>query len=73
MMDNNYKMYVWAPLISEKFEFYEGTVGFVYKQFISPKTGVPSLQDLMPDDLRCSSCTNNRNKVQNKCNALESS
>ena len=35
--------------------------------------GVPNLQDLMPDDLRWSRCNNNRNKVHNKCNALESS
>ena len=36
-------------------------------------TGVPSLQDLMPDDLRWSWCNNNRNKVHNTCNMLESS
>ena len=34
---------------------------------------VPSLQARMPDDLRWSWCNNNRNKVHNKCNALESS
>ena len=34
---------------------------------------VPNLQDLMPDDLRWSRCNNNRNKVHNKCNVLESS
>ena len=33
-------------------------------------SGVPNLQDLMPDDLRWS-C--NRNKVHNKCRVLESS
>ena len=37
------------------------------------KTGVPSLWDLMPDELRWSWCDYNRNKVNNKCNALESS
>ena len=37
-----------------------------------PRSGVPSLQDLMPDDLRWS-WYNNRNKVHNKCNMLESS
>ena len=36
-------------------------------------SGVPELSDLMPDDLRWSGCNNNRNKVHNKCNALESS
>ena len=36
------------------------------------KEGVPNLWDLMPDDLRWSRCNNNRNKVQNKCNVLES-
>ena len=35
--------------------------------------GVPSFQDLMPDDLRWSWCNNKRNKAHNKCNALESS
>ena len=35
--------------------------------------GVPNLWDLTPDDLRWSSCNNNRNKGHNKCNALESS
>ena len=34
-------------------------------------TGVPSLQDLMPDDLRRSGCNNNRNKMHNKRNVLE--
>ena len=33
---------------------------------------VLNLQDLMPDDLRCSWCYNSRNKPCNKCNALES-
>ena len=28
---------------------------------LSSKTGVPNLQDLMPDDLSWSSCNNNRN------------
>ena len=40
---------------------------------LSSRAGVPNLQDLMPDDLRWSWCNNNRNKVQNKCNVLESS
>ena len=31
------------------------------------------LQDLMPDDLRWSCCSNNRNKAHHKCNVLESS
>ena len=34
---------------------------------------VPSLRDLMPDDLRRRWCNNDRKKVHNKCNALESS
>ena len=33
--------------------------------------GVPNLQDLLPDALR-SWCNNNRNKMHNKCNTLES-
>ena len=37
------------------------------------KAGVPNLWDLMPDDLRGNWCNNNRNKVHNKCNVLESS
>ena len=41
--------------------------------FLWSKTGVPSLWYLMPDELRWSWCDNNRNKVNNKCNALESS
>ena len=35
-------------------------------------TGVPNLQDLMPDGLRQSWCNQNRNKEHNKCNPLES-
>ena len=35
--------------------------------------GVPLLQEQMPDDLRRRWCNNNRNKVHNKYNALESS
>ena len=35
--------------------------------------GAPNLQGLMLDDLRWSSCNNDRNKVHNKCNTLESS
>ena len=34
--------------------------------------GVHSPWDLMPDDLRWIWCNNNRNKVHNKCNELES-
>ena len=37
------------------------------------RSGVPNLQDLMPDDLRWSWRNNNRNKVHNKFDALESS
>ena len=38
------------------------------------RTGLPSLGDLMPDDLRWSWCNNNsRNKAHNKYKALESS
>ena len=37
------------------------------------RAGVPSVQDLMPHDLRWSWFNNNRNKVPNKCNKLESS
>ena len=39
----------------------------------TPKTRVPNLWDLMPDNLRWSCCSNNRNKMHNKCNVLESS
>ena len=36
--------------------------------------GIPSLRDLMPSDLGWSACNNNnKNKVHNKCNELESS
>ena len=38
-----------------------------------PRSGVPSLQHLMPDDRRWSWYNNNRNKVHNKCNVHESS
>ena len=38
-----------------------------------PVSGAPSLQDLMPDDLRWSSCNNNRHKVNNQHTVLESS
>ena len=37
------------------------------------KAGFPNLWDLMPDALRWISCNNNRNRVYNKCNVLESS
>ena len=37
-----------------------------------PKPGVPSLWDLMPNDLKWSWCDHNRNKVHNKCSELES-
>ena len=37
------------------------------------RSGIPKLQDLMPHDLRWSLCDNNRNKVNSKRNALESS
>ena len=42
---------------------------------VNPKftAGVPSLWHLMPDDMRWSWFNNNRNKMHNKCNALESS
>ena len=36
-------------------------------------SGVPNLRDIKPDDLRWSCYNNNRNKVPNKCTALESS
>ena len=34
---------------------------------------VPNLQDLIPDEVKCSWCNNNRNKVHNKSDVLESS
>ena len=37
---------------------------------LSPTPGVPTLWDLMPDDLSWSWCNNNRNKVHNKCYVL---
>ena len=46
---------------------------FTQKSLQCLMSGVPSLRDLMPDDLRWSWCNNNRNKVHNKCNVLESS
>ena len=36
------------------------------------RQGSPNLQDIIPDDLKWSWCNNNRNKVYNKWNALES-
>ena len=40
----------------------------------SSKTGVPNFWDLTADDLRWNWCNNNnRNKLHNQCNALESS
>ena len=42
--------------------------------FLFSGLGLPNLrQTLMPDDLRWSWCNNNRNKVHDKCNELESS
>ena len=43
------------------------------KSRVNPRTGIPNLWDLMPDDLRWSWWNKNRNKVLNKCHALESS
>ena len=40
---------------------------------VSLMEGVPNLWDLVLDGLRWSWCNNNRNKVHNKCNVLESS
>ena len=37
------------------------------------KSRVPNLWDLTPDDLKWNWSNNNRNKVHNKCNVLESS
>ena len=37
------------------------------------RAGVPKLRDLIPNDLRQSWSNNNRNKVHDKCNGLESS
>ena len=48
-------------------------IGPAAHDMFSSVTGVPSLWDLMPDDLRWSWCDNNRNKGRNKRNALESS
>ena len=45
---------------------------WVSKILTQATTWVPSLWDLMPDDLRWSWYNNNGNKVHNKCNALES-
>ena len=38
---------------------------------VGSRPGVPTLWNLMPDDLRWSWCNNIRNKVQNKYNVLE--
>ena len=40
---------------------------------LGPRVGVPNLWDLMPDDLRWIWYNTNRNKVHNKCKALEPS
>ena len=45
----------------------------VKKAFMSFNSGVPNLWDPIPYDLKWSWCSNNRNKVHNKCNVLESS
>ena len=45
----------------------------IYSNVLFEYSGAPNLQDLMPHDLRWSWCDHNRNKVYNKCNALESS
>ena len=50
-----------SPLIWSKFPRYLGC-----------RAEVPYLQDLMPSDLRWSWYKNNRNKVHNKCDELES-
>ena len=55
--------------------------GFLWHFFPQPRfqsrityfRGVPKLWHLMPDGLRWSWYNNNRNKVHNKCSALESS
>ena len=52
----------------------ESYIKSVTMEGITLRAGVPSLWDLMSDDLRWSWCNNNnRNKVYNKCNVLESS
>ena len=45
----------------------------IYLSSIIYQIGAPNVQDLMPDDLRWRWCSNNRNKMDNKYNALESS
>ena len=45
---------------------------FQYPELFS-RSGVPNLQDLMPDDLRWNWYKNNRNKEHNECKVLESS
>ena len=57
----------------ETFHLDESWQEVILRGVVLSRTGVPNLQDLMPDDLRWSLCNNNRNKVHNKCNALESS
>ena len=46
---------------------------FMSLKMQSCTTGVPDLQDLMPNYLRRNCCINNWNEVHKKCNRLESS
>ena len=46
---------------------------FLFSPIPLCNTGIPNLWDRMPDDLRWNWCNNNRNKVHNKSDALESS
>ena len=40
-------------------------------KILSSGIGVPRFQDLIPANMKWNSCNNNRNKVHNKCKALE--
>ena len=46
---------------------------FICHRLAPSNAGGPNFWELMPDDLKWRWCNNNRNKVHNKCKALESS
>ena len=58
--------------ISEVSKVPPGDSNMLPRRITKPKSPIPSLWDLMPDDLSWSCYSNNRSKVHNKCN-IESS
>ena len=58
--------------ICKKSDWWRQDTGYYLLSKLWFQAGIPNLQDLMPNDLRWSWCNNNRNKMHNKCNVLES-